>query len=268
MMAFREQDVVQDGQRVKLLWGAPSIVRGKEQYQVTTALRTPTAPGYHNCDKPVCDDYQPAQINDARLLVTCHHESGHAVGALALGVPFTFTAAYGKPRDGLIGLTQVPHHCSPVRTRALLALCGPAAESIITGKHLSALFGNSCPSDWRLAMDMLQYDTTHGLSLAGLADEARELTARRWSSVSTLAPALVNRERLAYRVVLQVLGISAVAARADAPASPVTARLWVPLRDFPGEHPAVLMHGMDQPGEWGRVAAAECDTLIRHKNRS
>jgi hypothetical protein len=36
--AFRDQGVIQEGQRVKLLWGALSIVRGKEHQQVTTAL--------------------------------------------------------------------------------------------------------------------------------------------------------------------------------------------------------------------------------------
>jgi TrwC relaxase/AAA domain len=36
--AFRERGVMQDGQRVKLLWGRGTVVRGKERQQVTTGL--------------------------------------------------------------------------------------------------------------------------------------------------------------------------------------------------------------------------------------
>src|SRR5262249_40540584 len=36
--ALREDGVMEEGQRVRLLWGPPTVVRGKERQQVTTGL--------------------------------------------------------------------------------------------------------------------------------------------------------------------------------------------------------------------------------------
>jgi len=152
------------------------------------------------------DDYEPAAITDeTSRRIVAFHEPDHVCGYLHFQLPFK--DVHIRADGG--GRLQAGCYVATTSVHVILWLCGPAAESILSGRPLLELCDGPCNGDCRRARDAWHRDDTCGLSLTALADQATELVRARWGAVATLAEALMAREQLDYHEVLQVLGTRA-----------------------------------------------------------
>jgi hypothetical protein len=125
-----------------------------------------------------------------------HHEAGHAVSMLALGLRFDRCELYREPIDGRMGRVWVRRHITNPFWRIAISLSGPIAEHYVTGRHIDdTLHGR----DFTIAQDAWRQLPAHDrLPLNSFLARSARLINEHWPQVEALANALIQYERVGY----------------------------------------------------------------------
>lgn len=174
--------------------------------------------------------------NDRRDLVTAHHEAGHAVAAIVLGVPVRHatiipdepdaqgrTLGHVRFRSGDADLPSLGHRL------LIVTLAGPAAQrrfaprspiraNAVCDFHHARLDSETCSSSPAAARSLHRW----------AQHEARALVAREWLVVEHVAAALIERRTLSGDEIRDI-GARVMAARESVAAEYRKTRLREPM---------------------------------------
>jgi hypothetical protein len=133
------------------------------------------------------------------------HEAGHVAIYLKLEWPFRDVRLYASDGEACGGLQVIPGHYPPI-PRAAACLGGPIAESRYCGVPLSELAFSTCRTDFAMMRAaMLRAECWRGAALDVLIQRTEMAIFEDWSPVCRLADALLDRGRLDYDEVRQIV---------------------------------------------------------------
>ncbi|MFN3891988.1 MAG: hypothetical protein ACK4MV_16455 [Beijerinckiaceae bacterium] len=136
-----------------------------------------------------------------RDLIVAHHEAGHAVAAIALGVPMRFATIVPDLEDATLGHVRFrsgdPDLPSLGHRLLIVSLAGPAAQRRFAPRSPIRVNGDSDFQLARLESETCSSSPVAARSLHRWAEhESRHLVAREWVLIEHVAAALIERRTI------------------------------------------------------------------------